>query len=135
MPGDRLRHRLPATGKAAVKRRESGGNSGGRSRPRRKPARAARGYNVGVEGAYLDVAMRSIQTALYLSAPVLAVTLVIGFLISIFQAVTSIQEQTLTFVPKIFVTGLALVIFGPWMLQVMNSYTADIFGNLQHFIR
>jgi len=88
-----------------------------------------------VEGAYLDLAMRSIQTALTLAAPILAVTLVIGFIISIFQAVTSIQEQTLTFVPKIFVTGLALVIFGPWMLQVMNAYTADVFGNLQKFIR
>jgi flagellar biosynthetic protein FliQ len=95
----------------------------------------ARGYNRRVEGAYLDLAMRSIQTALYLAAPVLAVTLVIGFLISIFQAVTSIQEQTLTFVPKIIVTGLALVIFGPWMLQVMNAYTQDVFGNLQRFIR
>ena len=88
-----------------------------------------------MEGAYLDLAMRSIQTALTLAAPILAVTLVIGFIISIFQAVTSIQEQTLTFVPKIFVTGLALVIFGPWMLQVMNAYTADVFGNLQKFIR
>jgi flagellar biosynthetic protein FliQ len=88
-----------------------------------------------VEGTYLDLALHSIQTALYLAAPVLIVTLVVGFLISIIQAVTSIQEQTLTFVPKILVTGLALVMFGPWMLQVMNAYTADIFGNLQHFIK
>ena len=95
----------------------------------------AQRYNPRVEGPYLDFAMRSIQTALTLAAPVLAVTLVIGFLISIFQAVTSIQEQTLTFVPKILVTGLALVVFGPWMVQVMTAYTTSVFGNLQAYIR
>lgn len=92
-------------------------------------------YNLGMEGTYLDLAMRSIQTALWLSTPVLAVTLVIGFLISIFQAVTSIQEQTLTFVPKIFVAGLALVVFGPWMISLMSGFTSEVFGNLPSYIR
>lgn len=79
--------------------------------------------------------MRSIQTALYMATPILAVTLVVGFLISIFQAVTSIQEQTLTFVPKIFVAGLGLIVFGPWMLAMMNGLAADVFGNLPNYIK
>jgi flagellar biosynthetic protein FliQ len=92
-------------------------------------------YNPDVEGTYLDLAMRSIQTALYMASPILAVTLAVGFLISIFQAVTSIQEQTLTFVPKIFVAGVGLIVFGPWMLAMMNSLAAEIFGNLPSYIR
>ena len=88
-----------------------------------------------MELTYLEAASQGIQTALYLSAPVLAISLVIGFLISIFQAVTSIQEQTMTFVPKIFVTGVALIVFGPWMMRVMDGYATNIFGNLQHFVR
>lgn len=92
-------------------------------------------YNRRVEGSYLDLAMRSIQTALYMATPILAVTLVVGFMISIFQAVTSIQEQTLTFVPKIFVAGIGLVVFGPWMLAMMNGLAGDIFANLPSYIR
>lgn len=72
---------------------------------------------------------------MWLSLPVLAVSLVVGFLISIFQAVTSIQEQTLTFVPKIFVTGLTLIIFGPWMVGMMNSYATELFGNLHTYVK
>ena len=87
------------------------------------------------ELTYLEIASRGIQTALYLSAPALALSLIVGFLISIFQAVTSIQEQTLTFVPKIIITGLALIVFGPWMFRVMNDYATSLFGNLQLYVR
>lgn len=87
------------------------------------------------ELTYLEVASRGIQVALYLATPALALSLVVGFLISIFQAVTSIQEQTMTFVPKIFITGVALVIFGPWMARMMNDYAVNIFGSLQNFVR
>jgi flagellar biosynthetic protein FliQ len=88
-----------------------------------------------MELSFLEVCSRSIQVAMWLSVPVLAISLVVGFLISIFQAVTSIQEQTLTFVPKIFVTGLALVLFGPWMVGMMNSFATELFGNLQNYVR
>jgi flagellar biosynthesis protein FliQ len=87
------------------------------------------------EITFLEVASRGIQTSLYMAAPVLVLSLVVGFIISVFQAVTSIQEQTLTFVPKIFITGLALVIFGPWMYRVMNDFAVSIFGHLQSFVR
>ena len=92
-------------------------------------------YNRSVEQTFLEVASHGVQVALYLALPILAVSLVLGFLISIFQAVTSIQEQTLTFVPKIIVTGLALVVFGPWMAGVMNSFASELFGNLQNYVR
>jgi len=84
---------------------------------------------------YLEIASRGIQTALTMAAPILGLSLAVGFLISIFQAVTSIQEQTLTFVPKIFVTGLALVIFGPFLFSTMNSFAQELFGNLHNFVR
>lgn len=95
----------------------------------------ARDYNRGMEGTYLDLAMRSITTALYMATPILAITLVVGFMISIFQAVTSIQEQTLTFVPKIFVAGAGLIVFGPWMMAMMNGLAGEIFMNLPNYIK
>jgi flagellar biosynthetic protein FliQ len=88
-----------------------------------------------MELTFLEVANRGVQTALYLAAPTLALSLAVGFLVSIFQAVTSIQEQTLTFVPKIFVTGLAMVIFGPWMFNVLNSFATTLFGNLEQYVK
>ena len=92
-------------------------------------------YNHFVELTFLELASRGIKTALYLAAPILGLSLTVGFLISIFQAVTSIQEQTLTFVPKIIITGVALTIFGPWMYRVMSAFSTDIFGNLHLYVR
>jgi flagellar biosynthesis protein FliQ len=88
-----------------------------------------------MELSFLETASRGIQVALYLAAPTLALSLAVGFMVSIFQAVTSIQEQTLTFVPKIFITGLAMVVFGPWMYNTMNAFAVDIFGHLENFVR
>lgn len=65
----------------------------------------------------------------------LAASLTVGFLVSIFQAVTSIQEQTLTFVPKIFVTGLVLIFAGPKMFNLMNTFASNVFGNLHTYVR
>ena len=94
-----------------------------------------RRYYLGVELNALDSASQSIQLAIYLSAPVLVVSLVVGFIISIFQAVTSIQEQTLSFVPKLLATGVALVFFGPWMIRMMNTFASGLFGNLHTLVR
>jgi len=88
-----------------------------------------------MELTFLEVASMGIQTALKLAAPILGLSLLVGFIISIIQAVTSIQEQTLTFVPKIFVTGLALTIFGPYMYGQMQSFATALFGNLETFVR
>lgn len=88
-----------------------------------------------MELSYLELGSRAIRTALYLAAPILGLSLTVGFLISIIQAVTSIQEQTLTFVPKIIITGVALILFGPWMYRVMSYFSTDLFGNLHLYVR
>lgn len=82
----------------------------------------------------INVAERGIYTVLIISGPLLILALVIGLIVSIFQATTQIQEQTLAFVPKIVAVLLGLVFFGPWMLTHMISYASEIFSNLNRFI-
>jgi flagellar biosynthetic protein FliQ len=68
--------------------------------------------------------------ALMIAAPLLLVGLVVGLIISIFQATTSIQEQTLTFVPKIAAILGALILFGPWIVVSMVQFTVRLFGRI-----
>ena len=68
--------------------------------------------------------------ALMIAAPLLLVGLVVGLIISIFQATTSIQEQTLTFVPKIAAILGALILFGPWIVVSMVQFTLRLFGRI-----
>lgn len=70
----------------------------------------------------------SIFQILLMSAPVLLIGMTVGLIISIFQATTSIQEQTLTFVPKIIAIFMTLVFFGPWMLSSMRQFAFKIFN-------
>ena len=83
----------------------------------------------------IDFAMESIKTTLLLSAPMLGFGLVTGLLVSIFQAVTSIQELTLTFIPKILAVFFSLVLFFPWLLQLMLSFTSKILINFPEYIQ
>ena len=71
---------------------------------------------------------------LLLSSPVLIISMVVGLLISIFQAVTQIQESTLTFVPKIIVGVITMIILMPWMLNVLISRTEEMFGYMTDII-
>ena len=73
--------------------------------------------------------------ALLISAPMLGFGLVVGVVVSIFQAVTSIQEMTLTFIPKILAVMLSMLIFFPWMIDMMLSYTARIIINIPTYIQ
>ncbi len=82
----------------------------------------------------IKIAEESIKIILLVSGPLLLVALVTGLLVSIFQATTQIQEQTLAFVPKIVAVLVALIFFGPWMLTKMTSFTKDIIANLGRFI-
>lgn len=70
----------------------------------------------------------SIRLILMLSAPLLLGSLIVGLIISIFQATTQIQEQTLTYVPKIMLIFIMLMVLGPWMLMQLNEYTLFIFN-------
>lgn len=74
-----------------------------------------------------EVLQAAMVAALKLSAPILIVSVVLGLVVSIFQAATQIHEQTLTFVPKLVAIALVLVILGPWMMETMNDFTIYIF--------
>ncbi len=87
------------------------------------------------ESYILSFAKDAMMVALILSAPVLAITLVIGILVSLFQAATQINEVTLTFVPKVIGTGLILLLLGSWMAQQLLSFTANVFLNLPNMPR
>jgi flagellar biosynthesis protein FliQ len=76
----------------------------------------------------VQLARRSFEATLLLSAPLLIFSLVVGLTVSIFQAVTSVNEATLSFVPKIVAVMLALVIFFPWMMSYMSDFTREIYG-------
>lgn len=82
----------------------------------------------------VSIAERGVYTILIMSGPLLILALVIGLLVSIFQATTQIQEQTLAFVPKIVAVLVGLIFFAPWMISHMISYTAEILGNLSRFV-
>lgn len=85
---------------------------------------------------YVVYLMRSgIFQILILSAPVLLIGLVVGLIISILQATTSIQEQTLTFVPKIAAILMALVFFGPWIFARLAQYTIQLFQQIPQVVR
>ena len=86
------------------------------------------------EGVILDVAREAFMTIIITSAPPLLVSLVIGLIVSIFQTVTSIQEQTLTFVPKIIAVFLTLMLLGGWMLDKMADFMTKLWNNFSLYI-
>lgn len=83
----------------------------------------------------LYMAKEALITALMLGGPVLGISLLVGLLVSIFQAMTQIQEQTLSFIPKILAIVGVLIILGPWMLNVILTYTSNLFGSLATFAK
>ncbi|HEY9686306.1 MAG TPA: flagellar biosynthesis protein FliQ [Coleofasciculaceae cyanobacterium] len=82
------------------------------------------------EAVFIDLLQGAVWLIILLSAPLLIVNLAVGLGISIFQAVTQIQESTLTFVPKILASFLVLVITGPWMTQMIVHYSDRVFHQL-----
>lgn len=87
------------------------------------------------EDIILQLGQDALKTMAMLSAPLLLSTLVIGLVISIFQALTQINENTLTFVPKMVVIAIVLVLAGPWMMDVMKNYTVNLFDNMASIVR
>lgn len=81
------------------------------------------------DGDVISIAHDAIYTIIITSAPLLLISLIVGLIISIFQTVTSIQEQTLTFVPKIVCVFLSLVIFGNWMMNAMVEFMVSLWSN------
>ncbi len=82
------------------------------------------------EAVAISLARETLWVALQVGAPILGATLVIGVVVSIIQAVTQVNEMTLTFVPKVIGVFVAMLLFGPWMLQTLVSFTTVLFTNL-----
>ena len=83
----------------------------------------------------LQLGQDALKTMAMLSAPLLLSTLVVGLVVSIFQALTQINEATLTFVPKMIVIAIVLVLLGPWMLDFMKTYTINLFDSVSFVVR
>jgi flagellar biosynthetic protein FliQ len=79
----------------------------------------------------LYLGRHTLETALILSAPVLLTCMIVGVVITLFQAITSIRDMTLTIVPKLLAVGAIILLFGGWMLQVILGFTSEIFGHIQ----
>jgi flagellar biosynthetic protein FliQ len=74
----------------------------------------------------VDIGRKAVQTVLLLSAPMLLPGLIVGLLVSIFQAATQINEQTMTFIPKIVAVLVSLILFAPWLIKVVLAFTNGI---------
>ena len=84
--------------------------------------------------AVIDIARDAIYIMIITSAPLLLVSLIIGLIVSIFQTVTSIQEQTLTFVPKILAVFITMMICGSWMLDNMSNFMIELWSRFSYFV-
>ncbi|WP_181348731.1 flagellar biosynthesis protein FliQ [Thalassobacillus sp. CUG 92003] len=82
----------------------------------------------------IGLAEKGIYTTLLVTGPLLILALAVGLLVSIFQATTQIQEQTLAFIPKIVAVLIGLVFFGPWMLTQMMQFATEVFNNLNMLV-
>lgn len=82
----------------------------------------------------LDIASEMIWTIIETSAPLLLISLIVGLVISIFQTVTSIQEQTLTFVPKIIAVFLGVVLFGSWIMDGIVTFAESLWTNFSLYV-
>ncbi len=82
----------------------------------------------------MDIGRQAIEMTLFLSAPLLLAALLIGLVISVFQAATQINEQTLSFIPKLVGMFLVLLLAGPWMLQMMVEYMRRLFESIPLFV-
>lgn len=86
------------------------------------------------ESVVLDIGNSALYLIMYLSAPLLLAALITGFVISVLQAATQIQEQTLSFIPKLVAIVIALMVTGPWMLQLWLTFTHDLFMSIPDMI-
>jgi flagellar biosynthetic protein FliQ len=82
---------------------------------------------------FVEALRHMLWIAIVLSVPVLGAALVVGLVIGLLQAITSIQEQTLSFVPKLFTIVLVFILLGSWMMRLIGDYSIELFGNLPKF--
>ncbi len=87
------------------------------------------------EDLIIKLGQEALKTTAMLSAPILISALVIGLTVSIFQALTQINESTLSFIPKMLVVAIVIVLAGPWMLDLISTYTVNLFENIATIVR
>ena len=87
------------------------------------------------EEVILKLGLDTLKVTALLASPLLIAALVVGLVVSVFQAVAQINEATLTFIPKMIVVAIVLVLAAPWMLDVMNQFTVQIFENIGEMVR
>ena len=83
----------------------------------------------------VSLGQQALQVMLMVAAPMLLAALLTGLLVSIFQAATSINEQTLTFIPKLVVMFVVMILAGPWMLDLMTNYVIRLYSSIPELIR
>lgn len=86
------------------------------------------------EGQVLDIARDALYTIIICAAPMLLISLVVGLIVSIFQTVTSVQEQTLTFVPKIICVFVGMMIFGSWILTNLTEFINTLWSDFSIYL-
>lgn len=86
------------------------------------------------EAQVMDISRDAVYTIILTAAPLLLVSLIVGLIISIFQTVTSIQEQTLTFVPKILAVFAAMLLIGSWMLNNLSSFMVQLWSDFSLYV-
>jgi len=87
------------------------------------------------EDMVMNLGAEAIKVMIYIAGPLLLAAMAIGIVVSVLQAITQINEATLTFIPKIIAIVVVLMVMAPWMLETMKSYTADILGNMSEWIK
>jgi flagellar biosynthetic protein FliQ len=87
------------------------------------------------EELILKLGQETLKTTAMLAGPLLFSALAVGLAVSVFQAVTQINEATLTFIPKMIVAGVVLLLAAPWMMDVMNQFTVQLFTNIGEMVR
>lgn len=86
------------------------------------------------QGQVMDIAQDAIYTIILTAGPLLLVSLIVGLIVSIFQTVTSIQEQTLTFIPKILAVFITMMLLGSWMLNNMSEFMARLWSDFSIYV-
>ncbi|CAH0439915.1 flagellar biosynthesis protein FliQ [Ralstonia pseudosolanacearum] len=82
----------------------------------------------------LNMARQAMQVAMMIGAPMLLVSLVVGLLVAVFQAATQLNEQTLSFIPKLLAVAATMILAGPWVLGVIVDYTRDVLTNIPNYV-
>ncbi len=83
----------------------------------------------------MSIGNQALMTIVYIAGPILLAAMVVGIIVSILQAITQINEATLTFIPKIIAVVITIVVMAPWMLQVLKDYATSIFGGAGEMLR